>query len=83
MIETSGHADRLRLAADTLDRCMDALESQRVHRGSPLVLEKRATAALLRAVADMCSGTLELLPAELDVIAAAHALAEAILGGDQ
>jgi len=48
-----------------------------------LVAEKRAVAALLRAVADMCSGTLELLPAELDVIAAAHALAEAILGEEK
>ena len=43
-------ADRLRRAADELDRCMDALESQRMHRGSPLVQEKRATVALLRAV---------------------------------
>ena len=76
-------ADRLRRAADELDRCMDALESQRMHRGSALVAEKRAVAALLRAVADMRSGTLELLPAELDVIAAAHRLTDTILGEEK
>jgi len=95
-------ADRLRRAADELDRCMDALESQRMHRGSPLVQEKRATVALLRAVESdvdaphtrieddgsydlyYCSSCGDIWPCWPSTVhAAAHHLADVILGGER